>query len=442
MSEPPTLETVVVSSHSVLLRWAAEGARFEVQWRSAHETEWQAVDDIVAKEFKVLDLRPETAYLLRVRQAERGAEPGPFSEPVEVQTPKHVPRCWHGFEIVEPVHVPTFEGGKTSYPCLASHKGDLYLFERLGTVCSRKDDLSAVPGDWLALSKITEDGQVLWTKEVVPSPTPRGPYCYQGLLNAHVVRDTLFLYWNKQPTGQPDYKMAMSEQLLRTCNLVTGETSEILSVPSDDPAAGVWAGGVTSIGGDVWVSYLKTYEEGERLRTQIALRKFQDDGFGPEFVWKEAPTSIPYAALLASFNDQVVILFPDLQHLKGEEGREPLYAISFDGKDFHDLTLISGAARSRYAKAVEWQDELVIAFKTDERYHDRYGYQFHDIGLVAWNPKTGAMDRGFFVEEMRYLSSPNPIVHNGAIWLAYMRVQSLECYHRTSGAFLGALRPT
>jgi hypothetical protein len=52
------------------------------------------------------------------------------------------------------------------------------------------------------------------------------------------------------------------------------------------------------------------------------------------------------------------------------------------------------------------------------------------------------MDRGFFVEEMRYLSSPNPIVHNGAIWLAYMRVQSLECYHRTSGAFLGALRPT
>jgi len=42
---------------------------------------------------------------------------------------------------------------------------------------------------------------------------------------------------------------------------------------------------------------------------------------------------------------------------------------------------------------------------------------------------------------MRYLSSPNPIIHNDEIWITYMRVQSQERYDRTYGAFMGALRP-
>lgn len=441
MPEAPTLTAASVSSHSALLRWEGDGGRFEAQHRAQGDTEWEAVGDTVMNEYKVLDLVPETAYEFRIREAERDREPGPFSDVVAATTPKHVPREWHGFEIAEPIHIPTFEGGKTSYPCLVSHQGQLYLFERLGTTCSREDDLSGVPGDWLALSGITEEGDVLWTKEIVPSPSPGGPYCYQGLLNAQVVGDTLYLYWNKQPTGLPDYDMTMSEQLLRTYDLATHQTSDIISVPSDDPAAGVWAGGVTSVGDDIWLSYLKTYVEGESLRTQIALRQFRDGDFGPEHVWEDAPTPFPYAALLATFEDQVVILFPDLQHLKGGEGCEPLYALFFDGQQFHDLTTISDTARSRYAKAVQWGDELIIAYKANARYDERYDYQFHDVALVALNPKTGDIDRGYFVEEMRYLSSPNPIIHNEEIWIAYMRVQSRERYDRSYGTFVGVLRP-
>ena len=442
MSRTPQLEVVSVASHSALLRWASDGGRFEVQHKAEREAEWQTVDDVVMAEYKVLDLAPEVTYLFRVREVERDAEPGPFSDVVTARTPKHIPRHWHGFEIVEPIHIPTFEPGRTSYPCLASHQGNLYLFERVGRVCSFQDDLSAIPGDWLALSKFSEDGHVSWTKEIVPSPTPQGPYCYQGLLSTAVLGDVLYLCWNEQPTGTPGYNMAMSRQLVRTRNLVTGETSEVLSIPSGDPKAGAWAGGVTIVGDHVWVSYLKTYVEGDSLRTQIALRQFEDETFGPEHVWQEAPTSFPYAALLATFGDQVVILFPDLQYVREDDTREPLYALFFDGESFHDLTLIADMGRSRYAKAVQWGDELIIAYKASAQYYERYKYQFHDVALAALAPKTGKIvDRGHFAEEMRYLSSPHPIIHNGEIWLTYMRVQSQERYERTYGAFVGALRP-
>jgi hypothetical protein len=441
MSTPPELEIVLVSSTAALVRWKGEGSRFEVQHRVEGDEGWQAVDDVITHEYKVLDLAPESDCHIRVRQAEKGIPPGPFSPEVRVRTPRHTARRWHGFEIVEPRHVPTFEGGQTSYPCLASHRDRLYLFERVGRVCNRKQDLSKVPGDWLSLSRFTESGEVLWTREIVPSPTPEGPYSYQGLLSTQVVGDVLYLCWNRQDTGIPSYNLTMSRQFLRTYDLLTGEVSEILGVPSDDPLAGVWAGGITAIGADVWVSYLKTYVENGKIRTQIALRSFHEGTFGPEQVWHDAPTPFAYAPLLAAYNEEVIILFPDVQEVDRDETREPLYALRFDGRTFHGLTRVAVEGRSRYAKAVQWGDELILAYKASAQYYERCNYQFHDVALAAWDPSTGRIDRGFFAEEMRYLSSPHPIRHRGEIWITYMRVQSLERYERTQGAFVGALRP-
>ena len=96
------MEIASVGAHAVLLRWTGEGDRFEVQHRPADGGDWDATGDVVMNEYKVLDLSPETAYEFRVRVAERGEEPGPYSDVVSCATTEHVPRRWHGFEVVEP----------------------------------------------------------------------------------------------------------------------------------------------------------------------------------------------------------------------------------------------------------------------------------------------------------------------------------------------------
>lgn len=329
---------------------------------------------------------------------------------------------------------------------MESYEDSLYLVERLGKTCSAEtDDLANLRGDRIYLSRLDgSGGKAVWKKIFVESPRP--PYCYQGLCDTVVMKDKLFIIWAKQHTGDSAFKQTDARQVVKHYDFVKDVFSEESVIQPSVADAGTWNGGVTVWNDELWCAYLEVTpaENGtspHSYSTELVVAPFRNGRCGSLFRFGKDFSPFLYAPFPTVFKGRMVIFFSDLQYYyKDGIPFEPLYYTGFDGRTFSSPVLVNDSGRNRYAKGKEYDGRLVVAYKSNSRYFEKYDYLYHDIAISSirgTEVATTCYTRG----KPCYFSAPHLTSHNGKLLLAYTRIKdgSPEGYRISYGTYIGSI---
>lgn len=433
------LRTVLRRPDYLRLAWDSNADAHVIEWRSLRPKRrpWQRVENVREREYTIILLSPDTEYEVRVSIAqpdfwdEKGqkiflVKPA-MSQPLVESTKAWQPRIWAGFKLWPSVHLGTFPDG-TLYPCIEAYEGAFYVLE--------------VRDSELYLSRvIPEDLKPEWTKLVVE----REPGCYQGIPDTCILHDKLWITWNRQATGRPDYDITQSRQFLTYWDLTTNERGPTVTLEPEKPGRGTWEGGLAVLGGQLWVMWMEVRLEGDRRRTQIVCAPYDMEvGLGERVVWQDCPTVYPYGPSLSSIDGELALLFSDLAALEKEPQQEPLLWVLFDGKTFHGLRWLRTLGRHRYAKGVQFGRSFLLAYKSNSRWL-KWSYRFHDIALTKLGPGAGDASTIAYVDDMKYNSSPDVTLYKGQIYVVYNKFEhaydDLKAPTKLYGTFIGRIEP-
>ncbi|MFH1265940.1 MAG: fibronectin type III domain-containing protein [Planctomycetota bacterium] len=430
-----------VTDTSVELAWDAGRLRYEVDYRPRGEQDWQTVPNVLSWEdpYTLIMLEPNTDYECRVRglpqsvaDLEGKVIPSEAAESsvIVVKTKSEPePGDFAGFRLFPTGHVP---GGLTTYPCVESHGGLLWLVD--GSLNLIQLD----PGTGKLVSA-SERPLASW-----PMPPPRG---YMGIPDTTILDGKLWVTYNCQATGNPEgYEINQSRQFLLSYDLATGEVSDPVAVEPLEPEYGSWEGGVEAWRGKLWVMHMDVWKEGPVRRTRVVLRTFADGRFGEPVVYENCPTVYPYGPSISVFDDKLILLFSDLAACENDSNQEPLLYSLFDGKTFSEAKVLQDVGRSRYAKGVQVGDRFLCAYKCSAPYYEKFGYQYHDIALSLFTPGTDeAVRTTMYVDDRKYNSSPDVARHGDRIFVVYNKFEHLYGQRDNPavsyGDFIGSLVP-
>jgi hypothetical protein len=349
------------------------------------------------------------------------------SEIIRAKTQPWQPRVWAGFKLWPTVHLDTFPDG-TVYPCIEAYEDRFYVLE--------------VRNGELYLSRVRPtDFKPEWTRVVVE----RVPDCYQGIPDTCVHKGKLWITWNRQATGRPGYEITQSRQLLTYWDLHRDERGPIVTIEPTEEGCGTWEGGLGVLNNQLWVVWLEVRVEDGLRRTTIVCTPYDDEqGFGEPIKWRDCPTVYPYGPSLASLDGSMALMFSDLAVVEKQPQQEPLLWALFDGKHFYGLRWIRSLARNRYAKGVQLGRSFLMAYKCNSRWTE-WGYRFHDIALTKLGPGPGDATTCFYVDDMKYNSSPDMTVYEGQVYMVYNKFE--HAYGdpndpaRLYGTFIGKIEP-
>ncbi|MBC7289537.1 MAG: hypothetical protein H5T86_16130, partial [Armatimonadetes bacterium] len=336
-------------------------------------------------------------------------------------------RSWAGFKLWPSVHLDTFPDG-TVYPCIEVYNGRFYIVEvRDGALY-----LSCV---------VPETLKVEWTRLLVE----RVPGCYQGIPDTCIFNDKLWIVWNRQATGQPNYDITQSRQYLTYFDLKEGNTGPAIEIKPAEKGCGTWEGGIEVYNSRLWVLWMDVWLENGKRRTHIVLAPYDEtEGFGNPIIWRDCPTAYPYGPSISPFGAQLALVYSDLAATERDPTCEPLLWACFDGKRFRDSRVLHSLGRSRYAKGVQVGRSFIMAYKCNTRWIE-WGYKFHDIALTKVGPGPGDVDTVYYIDDMKYNSSPDMTVYKGDIYLVYNKFE--HSYGdpadpaKLYGTFIGKIEP-
>ena len=231
-----------VTDTSIELAWDSNRQRYEIDYRPRGQTEWQTVLHVQPWEnpYTLIMLASDTSYECRVRgsaqpvanlQGKVIPSPAAESPPIEVKTSDRAQIGeLAGFRLNSTHHVP---GGLTTYPCVESHGGLLWL----------------VDGSLNLIKLDPKSGKLVFKREqplaAWPMSSPRG---YMGIPDTTILDGRLWVTYNIQPTRNPQgYEIMQSRQYLLSYDFATGQISEPVVVEPLKPEYGSWEGGV-----EVW----------------------------------------------------------------------------------------------------------------------------------------------------------------------------------------------
>ncbi|MBN1347507.1 MAG: carbohydrate binding domain-containing protein [Phycisphaerae bacterium] len=425
-----------VGCNFVHLEWSSDAPKHEVDVRKAGTGDWQTERNVWSTFHSVIMLEPKTAYEFRVRaiRPERydaegkvtSGGAGPWTQPIRVTTTPVEPKTWQGLELSPTWHIPTFPSD-TAYPCIESHDGHFYIVECWG--------------GGLHLSKVRpDDFSVVWKKEFVPKvkeiPT------YQGIPDTCILGDKLYLMWNRQATGDPNYVIMDSRQWFKTYDLKTGQIGPETVIESTKPACGTWEGGLDVCQGKLWMMWLEVWlDANKRRRTRVVMRPYENGAFGAAVVFDNCPSAYPYGPSISPFGDKLILLWSDLEANEKNSDHEPIYYTLFDGKRFGKSVKFNDKVRSRYAKGAQLGDAFYCVYKCSSQYPNT-GYMYHDLALTRIG-RDGKIDTIYWVDDVKYNSSPDMCRVGETLYAVYGKFEHLygkrEDPARNHGAFWGKI---
>ncbi len=425
------------TSSSVYLAWNSGWEHHEIDFRREREAQWTTIRNVWSDFHNVIQLDPQTAYQFRVRalppqRIDENGKPVAAGEPVTSQviraaTTAVEPQLWQGLKLWPTEHVPTFPDGQ-AYPCIEFYKDAFYLVEARGYA--------------IYLSKLRQsDFGVEWTNEIVPRV--KEVSSYQGIPDTCVFQDKLWVMWNRQATGDPNYEIMDSRQLVLTYDFATGRLSEPITIEAIQPGCGTWEGGLTVYQGKLWMMWLEVkLNEEKRRRTRIVLRPYEDGRFTGTVVFDRCPSVYPYGPSVNVFGDRMILLWSDLAALEKQADHEPLYGTFFDGESFSPSVPIYEKGRSRYAKGAQFGDSFYCVYKCNTHYPES-GYMYHDLALTRIGPGAGQIATTYWVDDVKYNSSPDMTSDGNGMVVVYGKFE--HAYGRrhdpaiNHGTFLGRI---
>ncbi|MBN1541134.1 fibronectin type III domain-containing protein [candidate division KSB1 bacterium] len=425
------LSVLELSSTFVLLNWANSQSGSSLFYRQEGERHWQSCDQIFERPYSLIFLEPDTRYQIRVRIDER---PHRLSPVLTVKTAPEQEKSWQNRRISTEFPLPSFIQGSL-YPAIEVYGDKLYSVEVL------TDEQRGVM-EGLYLSIYDRSYRLLEQKRLVEYTTS-----YIGIQDATVHQDKLYITWNDIELSKAYYRMGIGVYDLTT------QTFEILVRSTGAQAdARAWEGGIESWRDRLWVVSLDQYDDPNgglyKWKTQIVLREFDPirRAFGDSvFVYNNSGSDFAYGPSLSVFEDELIILYSDLQpYSRSGEDYEPLYAVFFDGRQFHDRLLINDRVRNRYAKGVQAGDRFWLVYKSNMNYPGT-AYWYHDIALSTIDLRDKSVQTRALFQDRKYNSSPDLAVWGDDLIAAYNKIEHLytneEDPARRYGCFVVEIRP-
>lgn len=401
------------TSSSVYLTWKSGWEHHEIDFRGDPEAEWTTIANVWSDFHNVIQLEPQTAYQFRVRalpprRIDENGQPVTAAEPVTSQvihaaTTAVEPKVWQGLKLWPTKHVPTFPDAQ-AYPCIEFYEGAFYLVEARGYA--------------IYLSKLRRsDFGVEWTREIVPRV--KEVSSYQGIPDTCVFQDRLWVMWNRQATGDPNYAIMDSRQHVLTYEFATQRLSEPMTIEATQPGCGTWEGGLTVYRGKLWMMWLEVKLDGEnRRRTRIVLRPYENGQFTGTVVFDQCPSVYPYGPSVNVFDGRMILLWSDLAALEKKADHEPLYCTFFDGESFSSSVPIHEKGRSRYAKGAQLDDGFYCVYKCNAQ-HPNSEYMYHDLALTRIGRDTGQIATTYWIDDVKYNSSPDMTLDGDGLVVVY-----------------------
>jgi len=425
------------TSSSIYLAWQSPWEHHEVDYRREGEAAWTTIRNVWSDFHNVIMLDPQTRYEFCVRalpqkRIDENGKPLDAPEPspslvVQAATTAVEPKLWEGLRLWPTSHVPTFPGGQ-AYPCIEFYKDAFYLVEARGYA--------------VHLSKLRQsDFGVEWTREIVPRV--KEVSSYQGIPDTCIYQDKLWVMWNRQATGDPNYQIMDSRQLVLSYDFADERLSDPMVIEATTPGCGTWEGGLEVYQGNLWMMWLEVWlSEENRRRTRIVLRPCEDGCFSDTFIFDACPSVYPYGPSVNVFGDRMILLWSDLAATEKDAEHEPLYCTLFDGRSFSPSVLVHDEGRSRYAKGAQLDESFYCVYKCNTRYPGS-GYMYHDLALTRIGPDAGKISTTYWVDDVKYNSSPDMTAYGNGLVAVYGKFE--HAYGRrhdpalNHGTFLGRI---
>lgn len=422
-----------------LLTWDSEETSFNLHTRRLGERPgpWDIRTNVRQPRYSWQLLEPDHDYEVRVslpqpphydETGQQVANPWPVVQTplLSLRTSPWTPRKWGRLMLWPTRHLDTFPGDQ-SYPCIEAYKGDLYVTE--------------AHGGGVYLSRVQPPNlQVNWTRPLLP-PEPEQKQVYTDL-DTCVYADRLYLAVTLQRPAAP----AASRTALRVSiyDLALDQpVGEPLLITPARPEAAALQGAVMTFRDQVWLTWLEAFTQQGQRQTELVIAPLQEGGVGERRVWQEAPASL-FGPALASFEEQLAILFTDLTTGAGRLGYEPLGLVRFDGLSFSRRQRLTGLGSSRYPDAHQFGRHLALVYRSDAAYAI-YDRRYQDLRLALLGPAGLANEDTAYVADMTYNTAPSLTMLGNDLWVAYQKFS--HAYGDPAdpavsyGTFLGRLSP-
>ncbi|HOX86762.1 MAG TPA: fibronectin type III domain-containing protein [bacterium] len=400
-----------VHSDQVLLNWDPSSAASTVFYRRAGEHHWQSCAQVFERPYSLIFLQPDTRYQIRVRLEER---PQRLSPVQTVTTAESQERSWQKAQLCAERPLEGFIPASL-YPAVEIYQDKLYSVE-MGS------DMRAGQSLGLYLSVYDRQFQLLEQKRLVEATRS-----YIGIQDATLHQDKLYVTWNDIELAENYYRMGIG-----VYDFDSQEFDILLRSQGAQTGARAWEGGIQSWRDKLWVVSLDQVDDPDggvySWKTQIVLRQFDPDTkcFADSFFIDDGSgSSLVYGPSISVFGDELIILYSDLQPFsRSNEDVEPLYAVFFDGKSFHDRMLINDQVRNRYAKGVQYGDRFWLVYKSSMNYPGT-DYFYHDIALSTIQIDSKNVETTVLVQDRKYNSSPDLAIWGDALIAVYNKLEHL-----------------
>ncbi len=207
--------------------WQGQAAAYRIVYSQAIESRQHLTHVVIHGPLTLVDLVPETEYVLKVQALEPGPEGDAFkvigeSQTLQAATEPWQPRQWENLLLWPSRHVDTFAGG-TAHPAIVAHGDELLIVE-------------CYEGAIYASQVSLENLEVEWTKVLVPAKEYERPV----RLDSVIIEDILWVAWVNLSPPSRFSSVLLPTQTLLTYNLhsdTVGDPIELHQAPDIGLAA-------------------------------------------------------------------------------------------------------------------------------------------------------------------------------------------------------------
>lgn len=373
--------------------WDGQAQAYRIVYSEAVEAQQHTTCVVAQGPFTLVDLIPETEYILQVQ----ALKPGPGgaegealrvlgkSQTLQAATEPWQPREWENLLLWPSRHVPTFPSG-TTCPAVAAYKDELLVIEcrKWAIHVSRVNPVTA---------------EVLSSKLMVPGKVLRQD------LDAVVTQDTLWVTWLDSKVSARSDVVPLSTQMLASYDLQTGTVSEAVAL---ELAEGC---GLVNFNGQLWVLW-RALEPRQGDMCYIAR---YDPAVGLEKPERWVGTAVTKPVDAAAADLGIEILWILLGQRVGPARAEPrtLWAMKFNGQESYQQRMLRGPGRYSSPTGAALDDNIVLA------YAKATNDQFSDIDITLTNAEGGAVTSTSYIRDGTYNTTPDAVALGDAIYLVY-----------------------
>jgi hypothetical protein len=374
----------------VTLAWESNLPQFEVSYRTLVPKGHWRVSRCSAPHFTVLGLPPDTPCEFTVHGV--GSLP---TLTLNWRTTPLQPRQW-GTLRLWPSRLLT---PGAVHPCLDAYKDALYVTESRAAglfVMKVRPDTGAIEKTW---------------------PLPADGKQATVLCDTCVYHDRLYVLSSTPDTGPP----GLSQQCTRLALQVFDLTQEkVIDPPAvllgSQPGAGCREGALGVFRDRLWVARTESWREGERTLSRAILTPWDDAGPGEAVIWQDKPEMALIHPTLAVFEEEMLMLFID--HPVGNTGVEPLWALRYDGVEFHGLQKLAELGSNRDPRALQIGANLYIMHASNVAYATA-DPSVADLVLTAVGPGGFRREATAYVDDRTANASPELASLGSVLYVVY-----------------------